>query len=236
MPAGRCRRRDGRRSGRAILTARPTPDGRIERGSVEHRRLRAALFLAGYATFSLLYCVQPLLAVFGDAFRVSPAHASLALSLATLCLAVSIICTTPLADRLGRKRIMGASMILTAACNMAAATAPDWRLLLALRALEGALLGGVPAVAMAHLSDEMRPADLGAAMGLYVGGTAFGGMAGRVGTALVADAVGWRGAMLATGLSCLLAGILFLLLLPPARATPPPGAGISAIRGWAGCS
>ncbi len=187
-------------------------------------RLRVALFLAGYATFSLLYCVQPLLAVFGTAFRVGPAEASLAVSLATGFLAVSILCTAPLAARIGRKRTMGASMVLAACCNILAAAAPGWSALLALRAVEGALLGGVPAVAMAHLSEEVAPDRLGAAMGLYVGGTAFGGMAGRVGTALVADHGGWRAGLLLTGLCCLLAAFLFLLLLPPARVAPRRGA------------
>ncbi len=187
------------------------------------RRLRIALFLAGFATFSLLYCVQPLLTVFGDDFHVSPAGASLSLSLATGFLAVSILCTAPLAARIGRRRVMGASMVLAACCNILAAAAPGWTALLALRATEGALLGGVPAVAMAHLSEEVGPDQLGAAMGLYIGGTAFGGMAGRVGTALVADHGGWRAGLLATGLCGLLAATLFLVLLPPARAAPRPG-------------
>ncbi len=195
---------------------------RIGRGSAEYGRLRIALFLAGFATFSLLYCVQPLLAVFGDVFGVSPAGASLSLSLSTGFLAVSILCTTPLASWLGRGRVMGASMILASLCNAAAALAPDWRVLLGLRALEGVLLGGVPAVAMAHLAEEIDPADLGAVMGLYVGGTAFGGMVGRVGTAFVADHGGWRLGLAATGLCGLLAGIVFLFLLPPARITPQP--------------
>ncbi len=202
------------------------------RGSAATRRLRVALFLAGYATFSLLYCVQPLLAVFGTVFRVGPAGASLAVSLSTGFLAVSILCTAPLAARIGRKRTMGASMVLAACCNILAAAAPGWGALLALRAVEGALLGGVPAVAMAHLSEEVGPDELGPAMGLYIGGTAFGGMAGRVGTALVADGGGWRLGLLVTGLCCLLAALLFLLLLPPARVAPRRGPSPAAGGAW----
>lgn len=198
----------------------PNIADKITRGTRDYRRLRIALFLAGFATFSLLYCVQPLLTVFGDDFHVSPAGASLALSLSTGFLAVSILCTTRLATWLGRRRIMGASMILAALCNIAVAFAPGWHTLLVLRAVEGLLLGGVPAVAMAHLADEIHPSDLGATMGLYVGGTAFGGMAGRVGTAFATDHVGWRYGMLTAGVSCLLAGVLFLVLLPAARSTP----------------
>ena len=206
----------------------PLPTGPIGRGSPLYGRLRAALFLAGFATFALLYCVQPLLTLFGDAFHVSPAAASLSLSLSTGLLAFSIIGTTPLAVRFGRKRLMGASMLLAALCNIACAESAGWTVLLVLRAVEGVLLGGVPAVAMAHLAEEVAPADLGAAMGLYVGGTAFGGMAGRVGTALVIAQDGrhdaWRLGLATTGLACLAAGLAFLALLPPSRAE----------RGWSG--
>ena len=201
--------------------------------------MRIALFLAGFATFALLYCVQPLLPVFGQVFRVGAAGASLALSLSTGCLALSILGTTPLAAALGAKRMMAASMILAALCDLACAAAPGWTALLALRTLEGLLLGGVPAVAMAYLSEEAAPAELGSVMGLYVGGTAFGGMAGRVGTALVANLGGdhgsWRLALVAIGSCCLMAALLFVA---PRRASGgwAPGAGTSAIPAWSGCS
>jgi len=41
--------------------------------------------------------------------------------------------------------------------------------MLVLRALEGIALGGVPAVAMAYLAEEMHPHALASAMGLYIG-------------------------------------------------------------------
>ncbi len=53
-------------------------------------RIRLALFLAGFATFSLLYSVQPVLPEFARAFQVDAATASLPLSLATGALALAI--------------------------------------------------------------------------------------------------------------------------------------------------
>jgi len=53
----------------------------IQRGTPAYLRANLALFLAGFATFSLLYCVQPLLPAFAKSFRVSPAESSLAMSL-----------------------------------------------------------------------------------------------------------------------------------------------------------
>lgn len=204
----------------APLPASPTAP--IDRTSPLYGRLRVSLFLAGFATFALLYCVQPLLTVFGTDFAVSPAGTSLALSLSTGFLAVSIVGTTPLAVRFGRKRVMAASMLLAASCNLCVALSPGWGVLLLLRAIEGVLLGGVPAVAMAHLAEQIAPSELGATMGLYIAGTAIGGFTGRVGIALLSEWGGWRFGMASTGIVCLLAAFLFMWLLPPSRTDPGP--------------
>jgi YNFM family putative membrane transporter len=95
--------------------------------------------------------------------------------------------------------------------------APHWHQLLVLRFLEGLALGGVPAVAMAYLAEEVHPDGLGLAMGLYVGGTAIGGMAGRVITGVVADLFSWRVAIATIGVLGLLSMLAFRALLPPSR-------------------
>jgi YNFM family putative membrane transporter len=41
---------------------------------------------------------------------------------------------------------------------------------------------------MAYVGEEFHPDGLGSAMGLYVSGTAIGGMAGRISTGVLADA------------------------------------------------
>lgn len=192
------------------------PDG-VLRGTPAYRRIAVALFLAGFSTFSLLYCVQPLLPEFASEFRIGPAASSLALSLTTGCLALAIFCAGALSEGAGRRGLMFVSMMLGAVLNLVAAFSPNWSMLLVARALEGLVLGGVPAVAMAYLAEEIDPRSLGFAMGLYVGGTAFGGMIGRVGMSLLTDLYSWRTAMAAIGVIDLLAALGFLLLLPPSR-------------------
>src|SRR5260221_4549843 len=143
-------------------------------------RISLAVFMAGFATFSLIYSAQPLLPEFTAEFAVDPATSSLALSLTTGCLAVSILCVGALSETWGRRGLMFASICGAALLNLVSSVAPTWDVLLVVRSLEGLVLGGVPAVAMAYLSEEIPPDRLGRAMGLYVGGTAFGGMIGRV--------------------------------------------------------
>ncbi|MEG1734721.1 MAG: MFS transporter [Comamonas sp.] len=189
----------------------------IERGTREYLRVSLALFLAGFATFSLLYCVQPLLPALAQTFAVSPAQSALALSVSTACLAVSIVLAGALSEGLGRRKLMFISMALAAVCNLVASYLPHRHALLAARALEGILLGGVPAVAMAYLSEEIDPKGLGFAMGLYVGGTALGGMLGRVGMSAMTEFWGWRHALAALSVLDLLAALGFVWLLPNSR-------------------
>ena len=67
----------------SLASAAPTDHaGRplwVSRGTSTYRRISVAFFLAGFATFSLLYCVQPLFPVFSAEFAVTPATSSLAL-------------------------------------------------------------------------------------------------------------------------------------------------------------
>ena len=186
----------------------------VEVGTPAYRRISLALFLAGFATFSLLYCVQPVLPELAQHFGLGAAGSSFALSVSTGCLAAAIFIAGALSEGRDKRRLMFASMALAALCNLGAALAPTWGLLLVARALEGVLLGGVPAVAMAYLSDEIHPRGLGFSMGLYVGGTAFGGMAGRVGMSALADPFGWRVAMGTISVLGLLAAVGFVWLLP----------------------
>jgi YNFM family putative membrane transporter len=189
----------------------------IAPGSPAYRRVTVALFLAGFATFSLLYCTQPLLPVLAATFRVSPAISSLALSLTTGALAPAIFRAGALSETAGRRLLMIVSLLAASLCNLAVSFAPDWPFLLFWRAAEGLALGGVPAVAMTYLAEEIAPASLGQAMGLYVGGSAFGGMSGRVLVGVLAQTFGWHAALLCVSAMALAASLAFAMLLPRER-------------------
>ncbi|MFC4276423.1 MFS transporter [Achromobacter aloeverae] len=199
----------------------------LQRGTAAFRRANWALFAAGFSTFSLMYCVQPLLPLFADHFKVSPAQSSLSLSLTTGLLALAIFLVGLWASRLPRKSVMAASLFASGVLTLAVAATPDWHALLAVRALQGLVLGGVPAVAMAYLAEEVSSSDLGFAMGLYIGGSAFGGMMGRVITGLVADHSSWRVALVVVGVVGVLAAVLFVVALPTSRHFKPQRSG-----GW----
>lgn len=159
----------------------------------------------------------------------SPAQSSLVLSLCTGLLAAAIFLVGLFSQSLPRKRVMTLSLAASALLGTVAAVAPDWHSLLALRALQGVAMGGVPAVAMAYLAEEVEPETLGLAMGLYISGSAFGGLSGRVITGLVADHFGWRAALGTLGVLGMAAALLFAWLLPASRRFSAQRG-----RGWAG--
>jgi YNFM family putative membrane transporter len=203
----------------------------LERGSRAYWRASLALLFAGYATFSLLYCVQPLLPSFSDAFNVTPAQSSLSLSLSTAALALAIFVAGFVSEGWSRHKLMTLSLTVSSVLTIGVSIAPHWHQLLVLRTLEGLALGGVPAVAMAYLAEEVHPDGLGLAMGLYVGGTAIGGMAGRVITGVVADLFSWRVAIGTIGVLGILSMLAFRALLPPSRHfVPRRGLGFSHHR------
>lgn len=187
------------------------------RGTAAYRRTNLALFVAGFAIFSSMYAVQPLMPEFSNEFGVSAAISSLSLSVTTGVLAFVLFLAGLLSEALNRKVVMAVSLFGTAGLSVLVAIAPGWSMLLVARALQGIVLGGVPALAIAYISEEIRPQDLGAATGLYIAGNAVGGMGGRVISGLVAELFGWRAAIALLAVIACLAGLLFVWLLPRSR-------------------
>ncbi len=185
----------------------------IERRSAAFWRTSLALFAAGLATFALLYCVQPLMPVFSSRFGIGAAASSLALSATTFVLAPAMLVASAVSDRAGRKTVMAVSLVASSIlCGLCAAM-PGFGGLVFVRALMGLAFSGLPSVAMAYLVEEMSPEAAGLGMGLYIGGSAIGGMTGRLLTAAVAQDFGWRAAlcgMAVLGLAC--GGLLWRFL------------------------
>jgi len=189
----------------------------IERGSHGFRMVNIALFAAGFTTFALLYSVQPILPVFSDEFHVSPAEASLAMSLTTQFLAFAMLAASSLSEVFGRKPIMVASLFSSSALMIASAFAPSWESFLVLRALAGITFSGLPPTAMAYVGEEMHRKSAGLAMGLYIAGTGMGALGGRFIVGFAADLGDWRAGLLLVGVIALICSVVFWKVLPPSR-------------------
>lgn len=184
-------------------------------GTPRYLQANLALFCAGFITFVTLYDIQPLLPLFTREFSISPAVSSLPLSISTATLAIGMLFSGLTSDSLGRKPIMVMALIMTSLLAIATAFSSNLFSLLLIRFAQGAVLAGVPSVAMAYLGEEMDGTAIASAMGLYISGNAVGGMCGRVVSAIMADYMPWRTAIGIIGCFSLLLALWFVRLLPP---------------------
>jgi len=201
----------------AEIPAPGAPISHTEKGTQRFARTALALFAGGFATFALLYCVQPMMPMLSQAFGINAAQSSLILSLSTLTLAVGLLITGPISDAIGRKQVLVVSLLAAAVFTVGSALAPSWEGVLLMRALVGLALSGVAAVAMTYLSEEIHPHHLGLAMGLYIGGNAIGGMSGRLLSGVLVDYLSWHSVLGVMGGLALLAALLLWRFLPESR-------------------
>ena len=195
----------------------PSAHGGSDRSS---RRLTAALFAGGIATFAELYAVQAVLPSIAAEWGLTESTVSLAVSVATGALAISVLPWAAVADRIGRARAMTISAVVAAAAGLLVPLAPSFAILLALRGISGLALGALPALAMAHLVAQASPGRASAIGGLYIAGTTIGGLAGRVLTGAVGGAAGWRWGLATTAGLVFCATAVFVVLLPRQQSRP----------------
>ncbi|WP_369681836.1 MFS transporter [Alicyclobacillus macrosporangiidus] len=193
----------------------------IQQGTPEFRKASFGLFIGAWVTFTILYCIQPLLPAFSQHFQVSPAVSSLSLSVTTAALAIGMLFMASLSHRYGPKRMMTFSLLASAVLVLISAWVQDFASLLVVRTLQGIALAGLPSIAMGYLGEEVEPKSLGYAMGLYIAGNTVGGMSGRIITGMISDWLSWRWALGFLGALGVVLGMVFWWILPVARNFQP---------------
>jgi predicted MFS family arabinose efflux permease len=192
-----------------------------QRGSREYRRLLVALLCAGVATFAELYAPQGVLPQISDDLAVGATGAALMVSACTIGLALGVIPWSMVADRVGRVKAMSVSVIAATALGLLIPFAPSFELLLVSRLLEGLVIAGVPAIALAYLTEEIAPEHAARAAGTFVAGTTIGGLLGRVIAGPVTEIANWRTGVLTVAVLCTIAAVGFVKLAPQPRAFTP---------------
>ncbi|SFC12668.1 Predicted arabinose efflux permease, MFS family [Marinospirillum celere] len=186
----------------------------IEEKTPAFWRATLALCCGSFMIFSNLYVTQPLLPEFQQAFGISTLQANASLAVATLMLGISLLIYGPLSDALGRRGIMLITMLGVVLTTFALACSPNYTFLVILRALQGFLLGGLPAIAIAYMGDEFSKKALAVAVGIYISGNTLGGIGGRLFSGFMADAFGWQASFLFAAALSLLCLLIFWWALP----------------------
>ncbi|TKV60365.1 MFS transporter [Nakamurella flava] len=138
---------------------------------------------------------------------------ALAASISTLVLSATVISTGLLADRLGRRGVLMAALVLAAVGDLLVAGAPASPLYLLGRALAGIGFGAVFGAAFAYIRAITPPDRIAGAMGV------FGAVSG--GTALVLTFLGGALASVHWRLAFVVLPVVALLCVPAVRALLP---------------
>lgn len=193
----------------------------IKAGSRLYYQAILALFVGSLANFGLTYSIQPLLPKLSQAFGLLPSTASLAMSMTTGTMAIGLLLIAGLAGMMERKRTIVASLIGSAVLMIAASLSTEFGMILVCRALQGVLIAGFPAIAIAYINEEFDPRTIGFVIGIYIGSNSIGGLLGRIITSSIADLYDWHIGLGAISVLGLILAIWVMLTLPRSRNFKP---------------
>ena len=114
----------------------------------------------------------------------------------------------PVADAVGKERVMIACLLLLAVSTFLSAVVTSFPLLFALRVLSGAACGGSFPVGMAMISDLVPLSQRQITIGRLLTATISGNLLGAAAAGVVADLIHWRGMFVALGVVSLAALVL----------------------------
>lgn len=174
-----------------------------------------AVAVCGGSCFIDMYATQPLLPGLRAAFGASEAVVGATITATTFGCAFAAPFVGLLADRLGRKRVIVASMVLLALATFGAATANSIASLMVWRVAQGIMMPGVFAVLLAYMAEEFPLETLGRAVSMYATGNIVGGFLGRYVSAIVSGRSSWNMAFVVLGILTLIGVVVTAFALPP---------------------
>ncbi|MGG2082775.1 MULTISPECIES: MFS transporter [Lysinibacillus] len=191
-----------------------------KRYSIKDRQFWTIVISLGGASvfvFAAMYSVQPLLPFFTEQFQISVSTASLAMSVTTLSVIIGLIVLGFLSDRYGRVLFIRLSIVLTIIPFLLMPLTDSFSMIIFLRFIQGFAIAGVPAAALAYISEEINQQSMGFATALYISCNALGGTIGRLMMGYLTENKSWEVAFFSLAL---LGGIIFILVwltLPKSR-------------------
>ena len=181
-----------------------------------------------------MYATQPLLPDLRAEFHTGEAAVGATISVLTFACALAAPFVGPLADAIGRKRVIVSAILGLALVTFAAAGATTLHALLVWRFVQGLFMPAVFAVTLAYIAEEF-PAEVGGrAVGAYIAGNVFGGFLGRYVAALVASRWDWHVAFIVLGVLNLVGGAIVLSRCRARRASRSSRPRARRCSRWAG--
>lgn len=192
-----------------------------QKSDKEFWMLTIGLALGSLFIFANLYIVQPLLPLYSHEFNISPTTASLSLSLTTFSLIISLLVFGFLSDRHGRIRLMQITIWASVIPLIAIPIVNAFWWVLLWRFLCGITLAGLPAMAVAYITEEIALNSRTLSVSLYIASNALGGMVGRMIGGYLAGHFSWQFGFYGLALGGVLISSLCLYMLPPSKYFQP---------------
>ncbi len=174
-------------------------------------RILIVVGFVGFATSLSFRAIDPAIALIAFDFGMIPERAALLSTAFALPFALGQPVLGPIADAVGKTRVITACVVVLLFASLAGAAAPDFWTLLITRMFAGIAAGGIFPSALAMTGDlvpvERRQIALGRVVACALSGAVLGATVGGV----VGDLFGWRGVLivLAACSALALAGAIF---------------------------
>lgn len=197
-------------------------------------RVITLLAFASFASAANLRVTDPLLAQIAHDFSTSVGVAAGIVAAFAISYGLLQAVYGPLADRVGKVRLVAAGSILAGLATALCAVAASLGMLSLGRFVAGAMAAAVIPLAIAWIGDAVPFAERQPVMARFLSGQMMGLVFGQAAGGFIGDHFGWRGAYLMLGLVHVAAGLALLVELRrggPAATIggPSRGAGLSSL-------
>ena len=172
--------------------------------------MNRTLAIISFLTFSSalsVRAVDPVIPQIAHDFWLPPETAAM-LAAAFVSYGMVLPVLGPIADSVGKKRVMIGCLVVLTISSFLCAVATTFPQLFWLRVLAGAGCGGLFPLGMAMLSDLVPLAQRQVAIGRLLAGTITGNLFGSAAAGIVADFIHWRGVFIVLGCISLIALVM----------------------------
>jgi predicted MFS family arabinose efflux permease len=157
-----------------------------------HGRAVLVLSLAAFASAAALRASDPLLPLIAASFGTTPGGASAVITGFALAYGLLQLVNGPIADRIGKYRMVFWVTAVSAAGNLACALAPSLPLLVAARFATGATVGAIVPLAMAWIGDAIPYERRQPVLARFLIGHMFGVALSSAAAGFLGERYGWQ--------------------------------------------
>jgi predicted MFS family arabinose efflux permease len=193
------------------------------------RRVLAITALGNFASSLFMRAVDPMIPQVASDLATDPATvALLTTAFALPCAALQPV-LGPIADMIGKTRLMTICLGVLVVTGLAGAAAPNFQFLLASRVITGIATGGIFPSALAIAGDLVPVHQRQVAISRLLAAGILGNLLGTPMAGILGDLIGWRGVLAVIGLLCLAAFITAIVGLRNIVLRPGAGVDLGAV-------